>query len=112
MAGKFRVMVIDEDGMHGLWDDSLADVGSAQIFRASTVEPNKNGKWIVQLSDAAENGEYANKYLGRDGVVADEKDAKEFDRRQDALDAEVDFINEHILLKGVDRGKIDAACAG
>jgi hypothetical protein len=112
MAGKFQVMVIDDDGMHGLWDDSLASVGNAQIFRASTVEPNERGKWIVQLSNAPENGEHANKYLSRDGGVTDKlENAMEYDKRSDALDAEVDFINEHILLKGVDRAKIASASA-
>lgn len=98
-----KVIVIDEAGMTSLWDDDMAGEG-ADIERASEVEPDGCGRWTVKLADSALNGCFAGQYLtGADDapVSRDMRMARRFDRRADALAAEVEFINRNILAKGV-----------
>lgn len=55
----------------------MKDAGSVEIKRASHVEPNENGKWTVDMSP-----------------VGGPKFG-DFSTRKEALDAEVDWLNEN-----------------
>jgi len=87
MAGQEQVLVIDEAGtIHTLYDDGLHEIGEVvNTARASHVEPGENG-WDVVLSDDPRNGRFKGHVVGRG-----------FKTRKAALDAEVDFLNEHVL---------------
>lgn len=63
-----------------IWSDHLAplrSIGQTTIRRASTVEPNEDGLWEADLS------------LSGGPVLGP------FERRQQALDAEVRWLQEH-----------------
>lgn len=83
-----ELLVIDEQGLvTGLYDDCLLEIGTPRsITRASTVEPGPDGKWMVTLSNSPLNRGFAGKVI-----------AFGLERREDALNAEREFINHHIL---------------
>lgn len=87
---KEHLIVIDEDGnIQTLYDDCLHDLGvPLNVGRASNVEPGENG-WDVVLTDDERNGAFKGYVVGRG-----------YTRREDALDAEVAFINKNILAGG------------
>jgi hypothetical protein len=78
-----QILVINPDGsLEFIYNDELRDLvdqGDATITRVSNVEPNENGEWIASMCDGAHLGPYR--------------------FRQDALDAEVEHIYEHLLGK-------------
>jgi hypothetical protein len=61
----------------------LAALGSLQIQRASHVEPDAHGRWLADL------GPVGGPQLGP------------FPRRTDALTAEVAWLTEHWLARGI-----------
>lgn len=77
-------LLIAEDGdLSFIYQDDLAPLlrdGTATIRRASHVEPDDNGQWFADLSPV--NGPK----LGP------------FPLRQEALDAEVEWLEEHYLI--------------
>ncbi len=79
---------ITDQGITALYDDDLDLEGQKEIERASTIEPGPDGKWHVILSNAKRNGALAGREIGNG-----------FERRADALAAEVAFINKEILSK-------------
>lgn len=88
MPGDEQVFVIEGGTITTLYHDDLVQLGQNKIERASIVEPDENGKWFVQLTDSELNGEHKGKLIGSG-----------FNTRQEALDFEVNFINEQILKK-------------
>lgn len=65
-----------------IYDDEMIDLikeGESIIRRASTVEPDNNGGWIVDLS------------------MSSGPKIGPFDRREDALKAETDWLKENWL---------------
>ena len=83
-SGKTRKIVIDEGGtLRFIHDDALVGLlreGDARIERASHVEPGGDGtQWIADLSPVSGPA------LGP------------FDLRQQALDAEIEWLNENRL---------------
>jgi len=94
-----KVLSIEADGsLTALYDDDLPRVGPRQIVRASTVEPDEHGLWTVQLSDDPLNKQFAGEYLYNEWATDKDKiHAKKFERREEALAAEVAFINTYIL---------------
>lgn len=76
-------IVITKDSITHLYDDKLVGLqkyGKTTIKRASNVEPNKDGKWIVDLSPIG-----LKKKLGP------------FDTRKEALEKEHVYIEENYL---------------
>ena len=80
-----QVYLIDKGHVTTLYNDTLPDLGPRKIARASHVEPGETG-WDVVLTDHPRNGKYKGHVVGRG-----------YPTRREALDAEVDFINQHIL---------------
>jgi hypothetical protein len=80
---KEIVMNFKDGIVETLYEDdlNLDQIGEMDIRRASHVEPNNNGKWIVDLSPV--NGPK----LGP------------FKKRKDALKAEVKWINKNYFNK-------------
>lgn len=80
-----RVVVITPDGrIVFLWSDDLAgftELGSAQIRRASHVEPTAEGRWFADL------GETGGPIIG------------DFTLRGDALAAETRWLEKNYLAK-------------
>jgi hypothetical protein len=78
----------NENGVtaRGLWDDRLqpvyAAIGNVKVKRASHVEPDRNGKWVADLAPVG--GPQLGPYR----------------LRQEALSAEVAWINKHHLRVG------------
>lgn len=74
--------IVTKDGdICFIWDDALAfliDLGKPEIKRASHVEPTRDGRWVADLSPV--NGPV----LGP------------FRLRQEALDAEREWLSKHI----------------
>lgn len=72
---------IDKDGnIRTIYNDALVDLleeGQARVTRASTVEPDSNGLWVVDLTMSG-------------GPVM-----QGFKLRQAALDAEVAWLKQH-----------------
>jgi hypothetical protein len=68
------IRLIYEDDLRG-----LLHVGSGQVMRASHVEPTLDGRWTADLSPVH------GPLLGP------------FDTRKEALDAEIDYLNIHVL---------------
>ena len=64
----------------------LLDIGKADIRRVSHVEPTQDGRWSADLSPVG------GPILGP------------FEFRQDALEAEVEWLNQHVL-GGTDEGR-------
>lgn len=94
-----KIYCIDEDGIHGLWDDDLCvGLGEAEINRASDVEPTEDGKWVVRLRQrCGDPGSYLSWYFSRTSY---EKDARRFDRRDEAIAYEIEYFNRKILSEG------------
>lgn len=80
-----RVYQIRNGVIRTLYKDDLPK-GKQTVARASNVEPDPAGGWTVQLTDHPLNGAHAGKVIARN-----------VERREDALKAEVDYINTHIL---------------
>jgi hypothetical protein len=80
MSNSINITVGDTGTMRALWSDDLADLpGQKTIRRASHVEPNEDGEWEADMSPVA------GPTLGP------------FRLRQDALDAEVAWLDEYHL---------------
>jgi hypothetical protein len=78
-------LVIEKDGqVRGIYGEAidLAALGQVRISRASHVEPNEDGRWVADLSPVG-------------GPVLGP-----FDRRSDALGAEVYWLEENWLTPG------------
>ncbi len=76
---QFTVSVSDGK-IRYIYKDSLLllhSLGQATITRASNVEPNKDGEWVAQIIRGPKLGP--------------------FKRREDALAAEVKYLEEHQL---------------
>lgn len=87
MAKKLKTVTIRKDGViEFIYDDDLKgfidDSEEKKVFRASHVEPDGTGDWWADLSPI--NGPK----LGP------------FSKRQDALDAEVNWIQNNYLRQG------------
>ena len=78
-----RVFRILKDGtVEGLWGDVLAGLGEASVTRASKVEFIESiGRWSVEILIGPSKGY----------VLPDT-----YERRKDALEAEVKFLNEQL----------------
>jgi len=90
-------IVIETDGtLRAIYSDALAPVlalcSEKTIARASHVEPNADGKWEANLAPVG------GPILGP------------FDRRQDALDAEVAWLEAHYLNATPDDGRDCPEC--
>jgi hypothetical protein len=73
-----RVYKVLTDGtIEGLWNDSLSEMGEAEVTRASQVEFVEGG-WTVEILI----GKFAGCFL-----------PKSYPKRADALKAEVEFFN-------------------
>ena len=75
-------LVIKRDGsVRGIYGEAidLAALGPPRITRASHVEPDRHGRWMADLSPVG------GPILGP------------FDRRSEALEAEVEWLEEHWL---------------
>lgn len=81
-------IIIGPDGNASfIYADSLAELlgeGQAQIERASHVEPASSGGWLADMGPSG-------------GPVLMAGDGKGFALRQDALDAEVAWLNENVF---------------
>jgi len=79
-----KIFRIQNDGIvTGLWSDELVGLGKTKVTRASRVEfQEKRGGWSVEILI----GPLKNSCL-----------AKIFQRRKDALAAEVEVLNEQII---------------
>jgi len=83
-----RKVIIKNGTISFIYNDAMKpflDLGDAKVTRASHVEPMATGegvKWTADMSPS--NGPL----LGANG---------EFDTRQEALDAEVEWLNNHHL---------------
>ena len=78
-------LVIEKDGqVRGIYGEAidLAALGQVRISRASHVEPNEDGRWVADLSPVG------GPRLGP------------FDRRTEALEAEVSWLEENWLTPG------------
>jgi hypothetical protein len=78
-------LIIESDGrVRGVYSEviDLAALGPARITRASHVEPDESGRWVADLSPVG------GPILGP------------FDRRSDALEAEVYWLEENWLTPG------------
>jgi hypothetical protein len=83
-----KVFIIDEDAtITTMFSDSLVDLGQHKISRASNVEPDPDGSWYVELCHDPIFGTQQGKRIGSG-----------FKTRQEALDFEVNWINN--FLKG------------
>ncbi len=74
-----------------IWHDDLAgilDEGVATVRRASNVEPNADGKWTADLSPVG--GPTFGPYT----------------LRQDALDAEVEWLDRHLAITVQTKGGV------
>ena len=81
--GKKQIVKISSDGLcvSGIYADFLQGLGDIQVIRASTVEFNDEiRRWVVE----PRIGPYAGTCL-----------RETFERRGDALDAEVAVLTEH-----------------
>jgi hypothetical protein len=77
-------LVIERDGrVRGIYGEEidLAALGTARISRASHVEPDESGRWIADLSPVG-------------GPVLGP-----YDKRSDALNGEVSWLEKHWLEK-------------
>ena len=80
MSKGFILKIAGDGSVAGIYSDMLASLGKASICRASEVEFNHAlGKWVVELKI----GPYAGACL-----------MQAFERREDALAAEVALLNE------------------
>jgi hypothetical protein len=82
-------LVIERDGrVRGIYGEEidLAALGPARITRASHVEPDSQGRWLADLSPV------------RGPVLGP------FERRSEALEAEVAWLEENWLGKPVAEG--------
>lgn len=80
--GKKQIIKICTDGMfvEGVYTDILQGLGEMEVCRASSVEFNDEiNQWVVEMKI----GPFANSCL-----------SKTFDRRTDALAAEVELLTE------------------
>jgi hypothetical protein len=82
-----KILKIDKDGnIHCMYEDSLHAIGEVKaVGRASHVEPSLDDGWDVTISDDPRNGKFIGHFIGN------------FPTRKEALEAEVEFINENIL---------------
>lgn len=88
------IVRITEEGATALWSDDLfAGNEDCSVVRASDVMPQPNGKWVVRLSDHHWNGFHKGRYLADGGTVEELKEAQLFTRRDEAIAAEVEFLN-------------------
>jgi len=86
-----KLIVLEENGdVTTLHSDDLPDFGPARVARASHVEPGAAGSdgWDVVLTDHPLNGDLAGHVVAA-GIP--------MNRRQQALDAEVEFLQDHVL---------------
>ena len=86
---KNRIIKLSQDGEHVtcLHADFLAGLGKQRMCRASSVEFDEQiGKWVVEL---------------RLGPFEKACLAQAFEKRGDALAAEVDFLNEQHLVGAI-----------
>ena len=78
-------LVIESNGrVRGVFGEEidLASLGSPRITRASHVEPDDSGRWLADLASVG-------------GPVLGP-----FERRSEALEAEVKWLEENWLLRG------------
>ena len=84
-------LIIGWDGsVRGIYGEEIALValGPLEIHRASHVEPDRHGRWLADLSPVG-------------GPVLGP-----FDRRSEALEAEVEWLEAHWLVPTMpDRGR-------
>ena len=77
-------LVFGNDNVRAIYDDRLKpivkDLGVMTVVRASHVEPTPDGGWSVDLSPSG-----GPTFLAR------------FDTRQEALDAEVQWLTENVF---------------
>jgi hypothetical protein len=88
----YKLIVIEPDGtINALYDEVLAKLGGKQkITRASSVEPEPDGKgWSVILTDALQNGKFKGHVVARNVPL-----------RSTAIRLEIDFIETNILCEG------------
>lgn len=77
---KKRFKISPDGNVVGLWDDVLAGLGEAKVSRASRVEFNEeHGGWQVELCIGPDAGCFLPQL---------------FERRKDALGAEVSYLND------------------
>jgi hypothetical protein len=80
-------LIIERDGsVRGIYGEEIAldALGTPQITRASHVEPDDSGRWLADMSP-----------VGGPAALGP------FDRRSEALEAEVAWLEEHWLVAGV-----------
>lgn len=84
--------------MVGLYNDNspLRRMDDVEVTRASNVEPDGRGGWIVQFSDDPQNKRWRGQYLSQRlcGFSPERRRAFSFQTRQAALDAEVKFLTQ------------------
>lgn len=101
---KKLIGVIQPTGqMVNLYSDNspLRKMGDVEVTRASNVEPDGRGGWIVQFSDDSQNKTWRNHFLAIawDRVwttTPKHRYAFHFGTRQEALDAEVEFLTQKL----------------
>ena len=103
-----QLITVDENGkVLSLYDDNLPNLGKRKITRASNVEPDEDGNWIVRFSRNEHSGRYSSRYMALStfGFTATVHRSKafRFGRRESALEAERLFI-QTIILGGKDNG--------
>lgn len=101
---KKLIGVIQPTGqMVNLYSDNspLRKMGDVEVTRASNVEPDGRGGWCVQFSDDEQNRTWKNQWLyrystGELTTVTVHLLATSFATRQEALDAEVEFLTQKL----------------
>ena len=84
---KEQVFDIDESGEAlTLYSDDLLELGKHKVTRASNVEPADDGTWEVRLTHDPIFGKWSGKLIGVG-----------FHTRAEALEFEVNWINQNIL---------------
>ena len=81
------VVTVTPRGIRAIYHDALSGLAGQgpTVRRASHVEPHPDGGWTADMAPSG-------------GPVLFAPDGKPFVRRQDALDAEVAWLREHLKV--------------
>jgi hypothetical protein len=88
LPSKFKIAISPADAsLNFIYNDKLAsllNLGEAQVTRASHVEPATGGGWTADMAPVG-------------GPVLTAENGQPFKLRQEALDAEVHWLEKHLF---------------